>query len=82
MRFAVPVRCGILHSPQTEAESRLTDREGFVVTVENGVLVVSVNGVTNLVKAHFISYADRLLDSKEQALRKNFIKKMTFVCRQ
>lgn len=80
--FYSNIRCGILHSAQTKAESRLTDRDGFVVTVENKVLIVSVAGVTNLVKNYFNSYANRLLDSKEQELRKKFIKKMTFVCRK
>lgn len=80
--FYSNIRCGILHSAQTKAESRLTDRDGFVVAVENKVLIVSVAGVTNLVKSYFTSYTSRLLDSKEQELRKKFIKKMTFVCRK
>ncbi len=80
--FYTHIRCGILHSAQTKAESRLSDREGFVVAVENNVLIVSVAGVTNLVKNHFNSYAGRLLDSNEIELRKNFIKKMKFVCRK
>lgn len=80
--FYTHVRCGILHSAQTKAESRLSDREGFVVTIENNVLIVSVVGVTNLVKNYFNSYAGRLLDSNETELRKNFIKKMTFICRK
>ena len=80
--FYTHIRCGILHSAQTKAESRLSDRTGFVVAVENNVLIVSVIGVTNLVKHHFTSYAGRLLDSSETDLRKNFIKKMKFVCRK
>ena len=71
-----------MHSAQTKAESRLSDREGFVVAVENNVLIVSVAGLTKLVKNHFNSYASRLLDPNETELRKNFIKKMTFVCRK
>ena len=80
--FYTHIRCGILHSAQTKAESRLSDREGFVVANEENILVVSVVGVTNLVKNHFNSYTGRLLDSNEVELRKNFIKKMTFVCRK
>lgn len=80
--FYTHIRCGILHSAQTKAESRLSDRTGFVVAVENNVLIVSVTGVTNLVKHHFTSYAGRLLDSNETDLRKNFIKKMKYVCRK
>ena len=80
--FYTHIRCGILHSAQTKAESRLSDREGFVVAVENNVLIVSVAGLTKLVKNHFNSYASRLLDPNETELRKNFIKKMTFVCRK
>lgn len=80
--FYTHIRCGILHSAQTKAESRLSDREGFIVAIENNVLIVSVTGVTNLVKKHFNSYAGRLLDSNKIELRTNFIKKMKFVCRK
>ena len=80
--FYTHIRCGILHSAQTKAESRLSDREGFVIAVENNVLIVSVAGLSNLVKNHFNSYVNRLLDPNETELRKNFIKKMTFVCRK
>ena len=80
--FYSNIRCGILHSAQTKAETRLSDREGFTVSVEDGVLVVSVKGISNLVKTHFEEYAVKLLDVKEIDLRNNFIKKMTYVCRK
>ena len=76
------IRCGILHSAQTKAESRLSDREGFVVAVEDGVLVISVKGFTDLVKKHFNNYSSMLLDGSDSILRKNFVKKMKFVCRK
>lgn len=80
--FYSNIRCGILHSAQTKAETRLSDREGFTVSVEDGVLVVSVKGISNLVKTHFEEYAVKLLDVNEIDLRNNFIKKMTYVCRK
>jgi hypothetical protein len=80
--FYTNIRCGILHSAQAKAESRLSDRDGFVAIVENNVLVVSVDGLTNLVKNHFNNYAAKLLNPAENERRKNFIRKMGFVCRK
>lgn len=80
--FYTNIRCGILHSAQTKAESRLTDREGFVIVVENNVLIVSVKGVVDLVKSYFDSYCAKLLNPSEVKLRENFIKKMTYICRR
>ena len=80
--FYTNIRCGILHSAQTKAESRLSDRDDFVVTVDNNILLVSVKGVSRIVKHHVHDYANRLRDSAEVELREKFIKKMTFVCRK
>lgn len=79
--FYTDIRCGILHSAQTKNESRLSDREGFAVTFEGGTLVVSVKGVSSLLKTYFDNYLRKLSDTSEVTLRKNFIKKMRFVCR-
>ena len=80
--FYTDIRCGILHSAQTKNESRLSDREGFVVTFEGCTLVVSVKGVSSLLKTYFENYLQKLSNASEVILRRNFIKKMTFVCRR
>lgn len=81
-KFYTNIRCGILHSAQTKEESRLTDREGFVATIENNVLIVSVKGVADLIKNHFDNYSVKLLNPAEIKLRENFLKKMKYVCRK
>lgn len=80
--FYFNIRCGILHSAQTKRGARLSDEEGFVVKTENGVLIVSVKGVTDLLKKYFNKYTKKLLDANETELRKNFIEKMKYVCRK
>lgn len=80
--FYINIRCGILHSAQTKNESRLSDREDVVVTFEGNTLVVSVNGVSSLLKAYFERYLQKLSNPDEVTLRNNFINKMKFVCRK
>ena len=80
-RFYENIRCGILHSAQTKGNSRLSDRDDFVVKIENDALIVSVPGVSNILKSSFDGYLQKLLDNSESELRSNFIKKMKFVCR-
>lgn len=80
--FYTNIRCGILHSAQTKNESRLSDREDVVVTFEGNTLVVSVNGVSSLLKAYFERYLQKLSNPNEVTLRNNFINKMKFVCRK
>lgn len=80
--FYTNIRCGILHSAQTKNESRLSDREDIVVTLEDDTLIVSVTGVSSLLKTYFEQYLQKLLDPNEVILRNNFINKMKFVCRK
>ncbi|MBR6633358.1 MAG: hypothetical protein IKL05_03530 [Clostridia bacterium] len=80
--FYANIRCGILHSAQTKNESRLSDREDVVVTFEGNTLVVSVKGVSSLLKTYFEHYLQKLSNPKEVTLRNNFINKMKFVCRK
>ena len=80
--FYSNIRCGILHSAQTKNESRLSDREGVAVVLEGNTLVVSVKGMSLLLKTYFQHYLQKLLDANEIPLRKNFIKKMKYVCRR
>lgn len=81
-RFYSDIRCGILHSAQTYNESRLSDREDFVVKSENGILLVSVKRISALLRTYFDSYVDKLLDHKNLELRKMFIEKMHYVCKE
>lgn len=80
--FYTDIRCGILHSAQTKNESRLSDREDITVTFEGNTLVVSVKGISSLLKTYFDHYLQRLVDPNEVTLRNNFINKMKFVCRK
>lgn len=80
--FYTDIRCGILHSAQTKNESRLSDREDIVVAFEQNTLVVSVKGVSSLLKTYFERYLQKLSNPNEVALRNNFIRKMKFVCRK
>lgn len=80
--FYTDIRCGILHSAQTKNESRLSDREDVVVTFEGNALVVSVKGLSSLLKTYFEHYLQKLADPNEVTLRNNFINKMKFVCRK
>ena len=81
-RFYEEIRCGILHSAQTKGESRLSDNySNIAARIEDGVLVVSVARVTEILKTYFDDYSNKLLDPTESNLRKSFVKKMGFVCR-
>lgn len=80
--FYSNIRCGILHSAQTKNESRLSDREDVIVTFDGETLVVSVKGITSMLKTYFERYLQKLSDPNESTLRTNFIKKMKFVCRE
>ena len=80
--FYKNIRCGILHSAQTKDESRLSDREDITVTFEGNTLIVSVKGISSLLKTYFEHYLQRLVDPNEVTLRNNFINKMKFVCRK
>jgi hypothetical protein len=80
--FYSNIRCGILHSAQTKNESRLSDREDVVVILEEETLVVSVKGISSMLKAYFEHYLQKLSNPNEVTLRNNFINKMKFVCRK
>ena len=80
--FYSNIRCGILHSAQTKNGSRLSDREGVAVVLEGNALVVSVKGMSLLLKTYFQRYLQKLSDPNEVTLRNNFINKMKFVCRK
>ena len=63
-RFYENIRCGILHSAQTKGNSRLSDRDDFVVKIENDALIVSVPGVSNILKSSvLISNFDNVLST-------------------
>lgn len=79
--FYTNIRCGILHSAQTKNESMLSEREEPPVDFVGNTLVVSVKGMSILLKKYFENYLKKLLEPNNKNLRNNFIKKMSFVCR-
>lgn len=81
-RFYSDVRCGILHSAQTGNKARLTDNNGYIVCIENDILLVSVRRFSQRLRDYFDDYTYRLSDRSEVLLRKNFIKKMDFICKR
>lgn len=80
-RFYSDIRCGILHSAQTQNESRLSDCTDKATKLDGTTLIVSVSRVTQILKIYFDGYTNKLLDENEFDLRNNFIKKMKYVCR-
>lgn len=80
--FYSNIRCGILHSAQTKGKTRLSDQESYVIDLKNGVLSVSVLSFSKLLKEYFEQYKEKLKDSIQYDLRKNFIAKMKYVCRK
>ena len=80
-KFYSDIRCGILHSAQTQNGSRLSDEQGFVVRLDSSSVVVSVLELTLALRAYFDVYTQRLANPAEITLRQNFIKKMKYVCR-
>ena len=65
--------------PKQKNESKLSDRDDVAVVFEGNTLIVSIKGVSSLLKTYFKRYLQKLLDPNEATLRNNFIKKMKFV---
>ena len=81
-RFYSDVRCGILHSAQTGNKARLTDNNGYIVCIENDILLVSVHRFSQRIRDYFDDYTYRLSDRSNKMLRRKFIKKMDFICKR
>ena len=77
--FYNKVRCGILHSAQTCDESVLTV-DGEIICKENQTLYVNVKGMYDRLTAYVNTYAKELEKTCNSMLRKNFIKKMGYIC--
>ena len=80
-RFYIDIRCGILHSAQTNGHSRLTSDESYIIYYDGDLLSVSVTKFSLLLVSYFEAYKSKLMDSNETNLRNNFLKKMASVCR-
>ena len=79
-KFYSWIRCGILHQAQTKNLSGLTYGKDYVIGYENGYLLVSVDRLTDLLHAWYERYCERLEDTSEDDLRKNFVQKMDYIC--
>ena len=76
-------RCGILHQAQTKKMSLVKiNREKMLEPISNKI---SEGMIVDRIKFHealeneIVSYVDKLIDG-EQELRKNFVKKINFIC--
>ena len=78
--FYTKIRCGILHSAQTKKNGILTTDRESPIEFQNDVLYVSVKGFTDCLIQYFNEYKQKLLNSENQELRRNFITKMNFIC--
>ena len=76
-RFYKDIRCGILHSAQTKNGSCLTYNKDYTVQCQgNGIMMVNVEGMYDLLDQYFRRYCEELMDVEQRELRVNFIKKM------
>ena len=76
-RFYKDIRCGILHSAQTKNGSCLTFDTNYVVQIQgNGVMMVNVQGMYDVIDGYFERYCTELVNTQNVTLRKNFINKM------
>lgn len=78
--FYSKIRCGILHSAQTKNDAILTYNKAYPAQIINGVLMVSIDKFSDMLKGYFNDYIENLRSGNNLPLRKNFIKKMNFIC--
>lgn len=79
-RFYNDFRCGILHEAETKEDS-LVRSEGALVIVEDSGLIVNRTAFHDRVSRAFHDYVNELGNSANRDLRKNFKKKMNYICR-
>lgn len=81
-RFYKDIRCGILHSAQTNNGSMLAFENGRAIEYINGHTSIKVNVKVFSYEMinYFQSYIYRL-KSADKKTRENFIRKMHYVCR-
>lgn len=77
--FYQNIRCGILHSAQTKGNSELTDKNDYILTLEEGRLCVSVCRLTQEIISYLSRYENELRNPQNVELRQKFIKKMNML---
>jgi hypothetical protein len=78
--FYKQFRCGILHQAESGGESKVWS-VGPMLHVKGNSITVNRNKFHDCLKAEFQSYLSELREPNNAALRKNFRKKMDFICR-
>ena len=84
--FYKHIRCGILHQAQTKKKSVVRiDQEAMIQSVEGDIsesLIVDRSKFHEAVENEISSYMKRLKNGDEEnaELRRNFVKKMNFIC--
>lgn len=79
-KFYEEFRCGILHQAEIGGKSKVWSTGDFVVHNSEG-LRINRNEFHSRLKEAIKDYESRLLDPKNSRLRRNFRKKMNYICR-
>ena len=82
--FYHTIRCGILHQAETKASSLIRfnskEHEPIKITQDQKGVLVFRPALSNLVIAEFHAYCNKLKSDNNDALRRNFVRKMNFIC--
>ena len=78
-RFYDGIRCGILHSAQTQNNTILST-EGTAIRYKENDLYVNINEFLRLVSDYIAQYELDLKNANNAELRKMFVQKMNYVC--
>ncbi len=79
-RFYSDIRCGILHSAQTKRGSRLTTKKDYVISMQNDILSVSVERLTDALFDYYNEYKEKILCRSNVEARRKFMDKMNYIC--
>jgi len=75
-------RCGILHQAEVQQNSKIWSI-GELINVKSGTeIIINRTKFHEALKKYMQRYCEELLSGKDVELRKNFIKKMNFICRK
>ena len=74
------VRCGILHSAQTQNNVVLTTQDVPIRVDNNRCIFINVPRMLERVKCYIKEYTERLVAGEDRELRCNFITKMECIC--
>lgn len=85
--FYQDIRCGILHSGETQNSTLIRihkngedEKELFKMIGNEDGIILYRDTFQYLVKKEFSEYCERLQDEKQKELRRNFVKKMGYIC--